>query len=43
MTRLIWLSELAAMRPSAGTTRGMRAERAGKKNVPTVAWATART
>ena len=36
--RVAWLRELAASRPSAGTTRGSMAMRAGAKNVPTTAW-----
>ena len=36
--RVAWLSELAASRPSAGTTRGSMAIRAGAKNVPMIAW-----
>ena len=33
-TMVAWLSELAAGSPSAGTTCGMRAPRAGVKNEP---------
>ena len=36
--RVAWPSELAASRPSAGTTRGSIAIRAGAKNVPMIAW-----
>ena len=34
MTRVAWVIALAASRPSAGTTRGTSAPRAGVKNVP---------
>ena len=40
--RVAWLREFAASRPSAGTTRGSMAIRAGAKNVPTTAWRQAR-
>ena len=36
--RVAWPSELATSRPSAGTTRGSIAIRAGEKNVPMIAW-----
>jgi hypothetical protein len=42
-TRVAWVRELAARRPSGGTTRGRRAPRAGVKKVPIVAWTKART
>ncbi len=41
MTRVAWVIELAASRPSAGTTRGTSAPRAGLKNVPIDAWTSA--
>ena len=41
MTRVAWATELAASRPSRGTTFGMTAPRAGAKNVPMLDWTNA--
>ena len=41
--RVAWPSEFAASRPSAGTTRGSIAIRAGAKKVPMIAWRQAST
>ncbi len=43
MTRVAWVTELAASSPASGTTRGISAPRAGVKNVPIDAWMKART
>ena len=42
-TRVAWVMEFAASSPSAGTTWGMRAPRAGVKNDPIDAWTKAST